>query len=99
MPATREPVTKRAQMAVPLAVHTTSVSHVDSHFEACIRADLSFSLLSAGLRYEPPPPLFYPSNNSWLPAESVKSKLYSFYARGIVAAIIIAMNLYSWNSR
>ena len=56
MPATREPVTKRAQMAVPLAVHTTSVSHVDSHFEACLRADLSFNLLSAGLRYEPPPP-------------------------------------------
>jgi hypothetical protein len=88
MPVTREPVTKCAETQCQ-AVHSTSISRLISRFEACIRADLSFSLLSAGLRYEPPA-LFLPQqrllNGRLL---RVKWKLYFSYARSVVVATII----------
>jgi hypothetical protein len=70
-----------------------------SHFEACIRADLSFSLLWRALDTKFIP-LFYPSNLGKRPlAERVKCKLYFYYARSVVAAAIVDIISYSWNSR
>jgi hypothetical protein len=72
MPATREPVTKRAERQSPWLFTPHPSATLISHLEACIRADLSFRLLSAGLRYEPYPPLLpqQPLVNGRLPRES-----------------------------
>lgn len=56
MPATREPVTKRAERQSLWLFTPHPSATLISHFEACIRADLSFRLLPAGLRYEHRPP-------------------------------------------
>ncbi len=92
MPATREPVTKRANM--PEGSSPSFSSATISHFEACIRSDLSFRLLSAGLRYEAYPPLLpqQPLVNG-LPIERVECKMYISYASGFVTAAITQVRI------
>jgi hypothetical protein len=104
MPATHEPViTKRAErQSLWLSVPHPSVTLM-SYFGACIRADLSFSLLQYRRASDTTLIPLFSSTRATLskrsPAESVKCKLYFSYAGSVVAAAIIDINSYSRNSR